>query len=64
MYRDASNLFRVKFTMTLDYDFSKAFDMFDAWHSGVQEKLKTDRIVETFQEIEVGSLIQSNQKFT
>lgn len=56
MYRDASNLFRVKFTATLDYDFTKAFGTFDAWYAGVQEKLKTDRIDETFQEMEVSNI--------
>lgn len=53
MYHDATNLFRIKFTVTMDYDFTKAFEMFDNWYAGIQEKLKTDRAVEMFQEIEV-----------
>lgn len=53
MYRDATNLFRAKFTVTTDYDFTKAFEMFDNWYVGVQQKLYTNQIVETFHEIEV-----------
>lgn len=53
MYRDATNLFQAKFTVTMDFDFSKAFDFFDNWYVSVQEKLQTDRLVETYHEIEV-----------
>ncbi|XP_055320364.1 uncharacterized protein LOC129577415 [Sitodiplosis mosellana] len=52
MYRDTTNLFRVKFTVTMDYDFSKAFEMFDSWYKSVDEKLRTDRISEIYHEIE------------
>lgn len=54
MYRDAPNLFRVKFTATMDYDFSRAFEMFDEWYQSVDEKLRMDRISETFHELDVG----------
>lgn len=54
MYRDAPNLFRVKFTATMDYDFSKAFEMFDDWYKNVDEKLRSDRISEIYHELEVG----------
>lgn len=53
MYRDATNLFRVRFTPTKDYDFTKAFDMFDNWYKIVSEKLRNDRLADTFHEIEV-----------
>lgn len=56
MYRDATNLFRVKFTLTMDYDFTKAFEMFDNWYKSVDEKLRTDRISETYQELEVSAI--------
>lgn len=56
MYRDATNLYRFKFTKVLDYDFSKAFDLFDQWYAGVQEKLQNDHIEEIFQEIQVNSV--------
>lgn len=55
MYRDATNLFVAKFMVTLDFDFTKAFDMFDKWHAEVSEKLKTDRIKETFHEVNVSA---------
>lgn len=55
MYRDATNLFLAKFMVTLDFDFTKAFDMFDKWHAEVSEKLKTDRIKETFHEVNVSA---------
>lgn len=55
MYRDATNLFRAKFAVTTDYDFTKAFEMFDNWYVGVQQKLHTNQIVETFHEIEVSN---------
>lgn len=53
MYRDAFNLFRPKFSVKLEYDFSKAFIMFDAWYENVKQKLHSDKIVETFDQIEV-----------
>lgn len=53
MYRDATNLFQARFTVTLDYDFTKAFEMFDQWYAEVEEKLRTDRIKETFNQVEV-----------
>lgn len=53
MYRDATNLFQARFTVTLDYDFTKAFEMFDQWYAEVEEKLRSDRIKETFHEVEV-----------
>lgn len=56
MYRDATNLFRVKFTLTMDYDFTKAFEMFDNWYKSVDEKLRSDRISDTYQELEVSTI--------
>lgn len=53
MYRDAMNLYRFRFTQVLDYDFSKAFDLFDQWYAGVQEKLKSDKIQEISQQVQV-----------
>lgn len=56
MYRDATNLYRFKFTRVLDYDFSKAFDLFDQWYANVQEKLKNDRIEEISHKIQVNAI--------
>lgn len=56
MFRDAPNLYRFKFTRVMDYDFSKAFDLFDEWYAGVQEKLKNDQIEEIYEKIEVNSV--------
>lgn len=56
MYRDATNLFRVRFTLTMDYDFTKAFELFDNWYKSVDEKLRMDRISETYQELEVSKI--------
>lgn len=53
MYRDAMNLYRFKFTRVMDYDFSRAFDLFDQWYAGIQEKLKNDQIAEIFHKIQV-----------
>lgn len=55
MYRDATNLYRFKFTRVMDYDFSKAFDLFDQWYAGVQEKLKNDQIADISQKIQVNA---------
>lgn len=53
MYDDATNLFRAKFTVKMDYDFTKAFEMFESWYSSVKEKLHSDQIHEIYQQIEV-----------
>lgn len=53
MYRDTINLFTFRFNTRIDYDFTKAYDMFNHWHKSVEEKLNKDRIVETHNEIEV-----------
>lgn len=52
MYRDTPNLYRFKFTRVLDYDFRRAFDLFDEWYANVEEKLKTDRIEEISHKIQ------------
>lgn len=53
MYRDATNLFQPKFTITMNYDFTKAFEFFDNWYASVAEKLQTDRLIEIYHEVEV-----------
>lgn len=62
MYRDATNLFRVRFTLTRDYDFSKAFGLFDNWYKTVDEQLHTDRIEETYHELEVSVRLTNLKK--
>lgn len=53
MYRDATNLYRLKFTAKLQYDFTKAIHLFDEWYAGIQEKLKNDGMMKTFEAIQV-----------
>lgn len=43
----------------MDYDFSKAFELFDEWYKSVDEKLRADRISETFHELEVSEQISN-----
>ncbi|XP_031630094.1 uncharacterized protein LOC116345133 [Contarinia nasturtii] len=52
MYRDTINLFQFRFNTRIDYDFTKAYDMFNNWSKSVEDKLNTDQIVETHNEIE------------
>lgn len=52
MYKDAVNLFRPKFIVKMDYDFAKAFEMFDAWYKTAKDKLHSDGIVELFEQVE------------
>lgn len=63
MYRDATNLFRLRFHITLDYDFTKAFEMFDNWFTGVQEKLRNDGVADIFHKIEVCTNINSSNNY-
>lgn len=53
MYRDTPNMFRVKFQIELDYDFVKAFNMFDSWYETAKQKIKTDRLLEIHDQMEV-----------
>lgn len=55
MYRDTPNLFRVKFQIELDYDFVKAFNLFDDWYETAKQKIKTDRLLEIYHQMEVSS---------
>lgn len=47
------NLYRVRFTTKIDFDFSKAFNMFDDWYDTVKYKIKNDGLIETFHKMEV-----------
>lgn len=58
MYRDAPNLFRVQFMLKMEFDFTKAFTMFDKWYKVVREKLRSDRLIETYHQMEVSNLKQ------
>lgn len=53
MYDDAANLFRTKFTVKMDYDFTKSFEMLESWYSSVRNKLQSDQIHEIFEQMEV-----------
>lgn len=53
MYRDATNLFRARFSLEMKTDFGKAFSMFDAWYDSVKKRLHADGITEMFNRMEV-----------
>lgn len=57
MYRDTPNLFRVKFQIELEYDFVKAFNMFDDWYKTAKQKIQTDRLLEIYHQMEVSSSV-------
>lgn len=56
MLRDATNLFRPKYTTKIDRDIGNAISKFDGWYDKVKQKLREDRLDDLFAEIEVSSL--------
>lgn len=53
MLRDATNLFRPKYTVKIARDIGNAISRFDGWYDRTKQKLRGDRLDELFDEIEV-----------
>lgn len=53
MLRDASNLFRPKYTMRIGRDIGNVISKFDGWYDKVKQKVRGNRLDDLFDQIEV-----------